>query len=371
MKKKLIITLLTTLLVLLSTTGCSTQGNLPQDPTKSQIVDTPQAPANKQVPDTPQNQDTGVADMGFDFKLADSYVLSRSDWYDDNNILLAFDNMGQEQYLKLFSFNIEQKTSTLLYDGFLAVNYSDSILLTDQKIGYQNYERALIFDQNSMTLSEEIPKPDKDLGGVLYSPDMKFLAEIREDGLYVTDNASQSEKLVDSTSKTYGSLSWADDDSKLLYISNQGSAVNIIDLDSNEKRTLVGGKDFENPDGIVELQHSRFLPNNSDFLVTVLCESNDAFVIFDSANGYQSKIISENGRITIMDATGELILYVLDVNDTEEWQLITYNYVTDSKTVIFSSNDTITSAGFSPTGKAIAFSTYSNRGQTLYSYQMD
>ncbi len=318
--------------------------------------------------DTNLKQDNNPVEIKFDFDKTKSYVLSKCRWYDDRNVLLAFKKPGEDPYLKLFSFNIDTSASDLLYDGPFSINYGDNILLNDQQIGYQNAEKAIIYDKKSKSLIKEFTKPDADKF-ICYSPDMKYLAEVCADGLYVTDNKSSERKKIDNNSKSYISLVWANDNSKLLYITDQNSDISMIDISSMKKNTLYGGKDFKYPDGLVELSWCRYLPNNSDILVSMLCENNDAFAVLNSSKNYESNLISENGRITIMAVSDHLILYVVDENSSKENKLMCYNYINNNKNAVFSTTAHIVCADFSPKGNKIIFGTYLDGKQELCTCQ--
>ncbi len=351
MKRNLALVIITAL-IFLNISGCS-----------NRMVTSPTI-------DTNPKEDKNLMEIKFDFDKAESYVLSKCRCYDDSNVLLAFKKPGEDPYLKLFSYNMDMNTSDLLYDGPFSVDYGDSILLNDQQIGYQNFEKAIIYDRKSKSLIKEFTKPDADKF-ICYSPDMKYLAEVCADGLYITDNNSSEKKKIDDTSTSYASLTWANDSSKLLYITDQRSNISMIDINSMRKRTLYGGKDFKNPDGLVELSWCRYLPNNSDILVIMLCENNDAFAVLNSSRNYESNIIPENGHFTTMAVSDHLILYGLDENNSKEYKLICYDYVNNTKNIIFSTTDCIVCADFSPEGNKIIFGTYLDGKHELYTYSVN
>ena len=386
-------------------------------------------------------------DMKTSFDPGQSFVMNKCLWYDNANVLLVFDDNQKDEQSKIISYNLDSQTSEILFEGPYSTNYTDQILINDQNIGYNNLEKALIYDKKSFAKVDEYTKKSE-AQFICYSPDMEYLAEVRKDGLYITTNKlndpqtieqqiaqeknfylwqidalidsgytydeiskmtseevdkiltkglneeelasynaakesraeataetpSADYKRIDNTSNNYISLSWSEDNAKLVYITNNYSDVCILNRDSMEKQTLTGGKDFQYPEGFVELMWCGFLPDNSEILVNMLGESNDTLAILNNAGAKAPKFISENGRITVMDISNHLIMYALNENNSTEEKLICYDYLTDKRNVIYNSTDSIVSAVFSSDQNNIFLSTLPKDGKSehqLYTFKIN
>ncbi|EHL06253.1 hypothetical protein HMPREF0322_03061 [Desulfitobacterium hafniense DP7] len=398
-----------------------------------------------------KENNTNPKEKKISFDPGQSFVMNKCLWYDDANVLLVFGNNEKDEQSKMISYNLYSQTSKVLFEGQYSTNYTDQVLINDQNIGYHNLEKALIYDKNSLEKVDEYKKKIEDQF-TCYSPNMEYLAEVRKDGLYITNNvlndpkaiekqiaqeknfylwqidalidsgyvydeiskmtveevdkiltkglgedelasynaAKESEakaatatppagytkesKRIDIASPNYISLSWSEDNAKLVYITNNYSDICILNRDSMEKQTLTGGKDFQYPDGFVQLMWCGFLPNNNDILVNILGESNDTIAILNSAGAKAPKFISENGRITVMDISDRLIMYALNENNSTEEKLICYDYLIDKQNIVYNTTDSIVSAGFSSDQNSIFLSTLPRKGKNehqLYTFKIN
>ncbi|ADY57025.1 hypothetical protein Sgly_2753 [Syntrophobotulus glycolicus DSM 8271] len=239
-------------------------------------------------------------------------------------------------------------------------------------IGYQNWKKAFFYDRASLSLTDNYTKKSE-VDFIRYSSDMEYLAEVRKDDLYISNNQLKESKKID-TSSQYSSLSWSKDNAKLVYISNSGSNINIIDRDSLQKQTLTGGKDFQCPDGWVELMWCYFLPNNTDIFVHILGENNDSIAIIDSTGAKKPKLFPENGSITTWGGISDhLIVYAVNENESKEEKLICYDYLADQRHVIHNSTELIVSAGFSPDENSVFLATLLKGGESeqLYTFNLN
>lgn len=311
-----------------------------------------------------------LTEVRHDFEIPKSYLLSQCFWYDDNKMLFAFEKSGEKEMLKLYGFDLNTNTSTLIYDGPFSVEYTNSFLLNNQRIGYQNEQQAIILNKNNWDIIAKTSKKDMDLS-ISFSPDMRYLAEISENGIYITTSQSGQKKVADKVSKEYNCLTWANDSSKLLYITNDYSDISVIEIASNRKQMLRGGQDFKYPEEFVNLVWCHFLPDNSNILVQMLCENNDVFSILNyNGNNVIQKTIAEKGNITIMDFNNSSILYTCKYNKGQT-KLIRYNYLNGNKKVIFNTPSFINFASFSPHGDKIIFTNNFDEKQVIYIYHVD
>ncbi|ADY57024.1 hypothetical protein Sgly_2752 [Syntrophobotulus glycolicus DSM 8271] len=306
------------------------------------------------------------------FDPGQSFTMAKSLWYDDTNVLLVFGDNKENEHSKIISYNLDTKNSKVLYEGQFSTGYEDQILINDKIIGYQNWERAFFYDRAGLSLVDEYRKKAED-NFIRYSSDMGYLAGVRKDGLYIANNQLKESKKID-TSSQYASLSWSKDNAKLLYIANGRSDICMIDRDSMKKQTLTGGKDFQYPDGWVDLLYCRFLPNNTDILIHILGERKDTFALISSTGEKEPKFISENGNVTLMDISDQQIVYAVKENESKEEKLICYDYLTDQRHVIHNSTELIVSAGFSPDQNSVFLATLLKGGESqhqLYTFNLN
>ncbi|HWP96358.1 MAG TPA: hypothetical protein VN426_05870 [Syntrophomonadaceae bacterium] len=351
MKRRLLVVFLL-FIISLNVSACSHDSRI-LEKNRSQIPET-QSSVNKQV--TPVN---------FNFDNNMHYILSKGCWYNEKSALLAFTTKpGEDQSLKLVSWKLDTGDQIQLYQDHFDVDRSDQMMINSKLIGYQSYLKAILFDANTLQVKQEAKA--KAGAKICYSPNLEYLAEANDEGLYITNPQSQK-TLLDNNSKGYLFLSWSSDNSKLLYMDNSYSTLGIIDVKSCKKQTLRAGEDFNVPDGWVDITSCRFLPESSDILIEILCENNEAIAVLRQADKYQSKIISDPNSITFMDASPGTILYL--ISDKSEYRLMRWDYLNDSSEIVYQVKEIIDSAFFSPGGDKIMFCTRDKQAQHFYLYQ--
>ncbi len=317
--------------------------------------------------DTPiDNEDTGIIEnIKIDYDNLQDYKISKSFWYSDDTIIFAFEQPGEKEFLKLLFYNTDTNKEELMYEEQVLVQNTDSFMENAEEIGYQNEEKVLFFNKDTLQLSSEYAKPNT-VKYIQFSPDMKYLAQIEDSGLYILNRDLDNKILLNNNEDKYIGLNWADDNSKLLYIDNSYSDVNIIDINSKTKTIIQGDKDFKYPDNIVDLLSCRLLPNSNDVLVNMLCENGNSLAVLYNDKNYESTIIAEDGENTVLDVNNSVILYSINKNSSNENQLVHYDYANENKKVINSTSDYIICADISPDGNRVVVGTYKSGNSKLY-----
>ncbi len=291
------------------------------------------------------------------------YTLIECRWYDETRALLALADYGEQSKLRLVVYDMLREACTVLYEGNGSVNYGDDIIVTDEHIGVQSYNRALVFDRETLRLVSDTTWDHRD-GLGRYSHDMTYLAVIREDGLYIKDVATGKASLLDGTPKAlepeeqlgHGGLTWSPDDSKVIFIPDYGrSSIGLIDVASGEKTLLSGGQDFPWPESTVELLRCWVLPGDGDILVDVLRESDNVLLRLNADHGYAShELIDEDGRETVLMAVRDgKLLYAVRGSRAEPKRLVCYDYNSEERRVLLTTDDFIVGADFAPDGTKV------------------
>lgn len=324
---------------------------------------TENSPENTASPGQPKQQ---ITEVDFDFDKTRPCIISKGCWYDENSILLAINTKPAEtQSLKLVSWRLDNGDLVTVYQNPFFVDNADQMIVNKEAMGYQNNTQAILIDTKTLELQKEV----KAEAGtrISFSPNMEYMAEANNEGLYILDTGPSKQTLLDDNSNGYLYLCWSSDNSKLLYMDNTYSKINIIDVESGKKQTLCASTDFNVPDGLVDIIACRFLPGSSDVLLNILCENNEAITVLSEASGYQSDSISAANSITYQDASQGRILYVLD--DKTEYKLMCWDYINGDNKELHSSNALIDCAFFSPAGDKIMFCTRDEQNQHLFIYQ--
>ena len=312
-----------------------------------------------------QNSSNNLSEIEFDYNKVNNYSLTELFWYDENNLMLVF-KIPSESEMKLFNYDINTHKTTLLYDGVCYFDSYGNILKNNEQVGYQNSGRALIFNRKTLQIVKDDRTDNlKDDVFRYYSPDMSVFADVKEDGIFVVDTKSTSKTKIADKPSSVISFNWSNDNKKIIYLTNNNSAVSIIDIASKDKITLTGGKDFENPEVLVDFILTSFLNNSSKIFISALCEDHEAFCIIDQTSNNKTNIIKQFGSTTAMAKSNNSFIYAVDEKDTDIYRLLAYDYINNKEYEIIKSNYPITSISFSPDGNSIIYSTYSDGKQKI------
>jgi len=119
-------------------------------------------------------------------------------------------------------------------------------------------------------------------------------------------------------------MAWSEDGSRLAMVTEGGAGAAVWELDTDALSVYDAGRDPNTPDNWVDIL--RAWPAGEGFLlVEYLCEMGGALVIWDTVRDAPSGKLEAAGELTLLDLSGDTLLYAAQPEDGGDHTLNTYH----------------------------------------------
>lgn len=274
-------------------------------------------------------------------------------WYSDKRALAAYWKMGEDPRLSLYVHDLTDGKSVRLYDApFFSFAWEDDILVGSDRIGYQNESCVVVFDKGTLALLDQ-----EVMGEVrkVFSDDLRSVAHIRPDELAISAGSEQMSRFSLTANPT---LRWSADAQQAAFIGESRRVLHLLDLRLQQCHTLRVGEDIPLPNGFTDLMYVWFLDNDDFILVEALCENGWALIFVSRTPERKSFMLQVSGECAVLSCSGSLVLYYHEDSATRTQELVSLDYLRETRKTVFTTKASITCADFSPDGSRILIGTY-------------